>query len=102
MLLLSSVTPARAHALPDKLAPVLSVMLEYARMFPVNTVPVPSVAPLPTCQNTLPARPPFPMTTDALGAVVSVLAIWKTHTPLEWPRPSTASCPVNDADDVKQ
>ncbi len=102
MVLPSIVTPARAKALPDRLAPVFSVMLEYARILPVNAVPVPSVAALPTCQNTLPARPLLIMTTDELGAVTSVLAIWKTQTPVGSPRASSTSCPVNGADDVKQ
>ena len=35
------------------LAPVFSVMLVSARMSPTNAVVVPSVAELPTCQNTL-------------------------------------------------
>jgi len=53
-LLVSIVTaPFRAKALPDTSAPVFRVMLVSARMFPTNAVPVPRVAELPTCQNTL-------------------------------------------------
>ena len=53
-LLVSIVTaPFRAKALPDTLAPVFRVMLVSARIFPANAVPVPRVAELPTCQNTL-------------------------------------------------
>ena len=52
--LVSIVTaPFRARALPDTLAPVFRVMLVSARIFPTNVVVVPSVAELPTCQNTL-------------------------------------------------
>jgi hypothetical protein len=81
-LLLSIVTaPFRARALPgEMLAAVVSVMLVRARMFPANAVPVPSVAELPTCQNTLQLDPMLLMTTLALLAVVSVLPIWKTKT----------------------
>ena len=55
MLLVSSVTaPFCARAAPQAmLAPVFSVMLVSARMSPTNDVVVPSVAELPTCQNTL-------------------------------------------------
>ena len=45
--------PFRARDLPDKVALVLSVMLVSARIFPMNAVPVPIVAELPTCQKTL-------------------------------------------------
>ena len=52
--LVSSVTvPFRARILPDMVAPVFTVMLVSARIFPANAVFVPSVAELPTCQNTL-------------------------------------------------
>src|SRR4029078_12977725 len=48
----SSVTaPFRARALPVRPTPVVIVMLVRARMFPVNVLPVPSVAELPTCQK---------------------------------------------------
>src|SRR6185436_1111650 len=54
MVLESSVTaPFRARALPDTLAPVARVMLVSARILPANEVPVPRVAELPICQNTL-------------------------------------------------
>lgn len=49
--LLSNVTaPLRANARPATVAPVFTVMLVSARMFPTNAVLVPSVAELPTCQ----------------------------------------------------
>jgi hypothetical protein len=54
IVLVSNVTaPVRAQAAPQVIsAPVFSVMLACARMSPVNDVVVPSVAELPTFQNT--------------------------------------------------
>src|SRR5512135_1967854 len=84
--LVSSVTaPFRARARPPTLAPVFSVMLVRARMLPLNAVPVPSVAELPTCQNALQFEPPLLKVTTELLAVVSVLPIWKTKTALGSP-----------------
>ena len=60
-------------------------MLVSARMFPANVVVVPSVAELPTCQNTLQCEPPLITTTDEPLAVVSVLPIWKMKTALGLP-----------------
>jgi hypothetical protein len=78
-LLVSIVTaPFRARALPGMLALVFSVMLVRARMFPANAVSVPSVAELPTCQNTLQLDPALLMRTLEWLAVVSVLPILKT------------------------
>ena len=78
------------------------VMLASARMLPANTVPVPRVAELPTCQNARQSWPPLMRTTDASLAVVSVLPIWKTKTALGSPSASRTSVPVNWADDEKQ
>ena len=75
----SSVTaPVCAQALPFKLAPVFRVMDASARMFPMNWVPVPSVAELPTPHHTLQGSPPV---TFELAAVMSVDADLNTHTP---------------------
>src|ERR1700682_4138230 len=53
MVLVSIVTaPVSAMARPSRVAPVVMVMLMFARMLPANAVVVPSVAELPTCQNT--------------------------------------------------
>ena len=103
-LLVSMVTaPFRARTLPGEvLAPVVSVMLVRARMFPLNRVPVPSVAELPTCQNTLQLDPMFVMRTIEELAVVSVLPIWKTKTAAGLPWPFNVSVPVNPAEDEKQ
>jgi hypothetical protein len=53
-----------------------------ARMFPSKSVPVPSVAELPTCQKTLmPAVDgSLIVTTELPDAVVRVDSIWKTKT----------------------
>src|ERR1035437_8166655 len=75
--LLSIVTAARAKARADMVAPVVMVMLATAKIFPVNDVPVPSVAELPTAQNTL-VPTPVGKTTDAFEAVTSVLPTLKT------------------------
>jgi hypothetical protein len=79
--------PLRASARPATDAPVFRVMLVRARMLPTRWLVVPRVAELPTCQKTLQSEPvPALVTlTDALDAVVSVLAIWKTKTALELP-----------------
>jgi hypothetical protein len=53
-------------------------MLATAITLPANFVPVPSVAELPTCQNTLHTRPPLITTTEEPTAVVSVLPIWNS------------------------
>jgi len=57
---------------------VVTVSLVRAIRFPTKVVPVPSVAELPICQNTLPHSAPFVRTTEELLAVVSVLPILKT------------------------
>src|SRR2546422_11403665 len=69
MTLESSVTAAvRANSRPSTVAPVVTVMEAKARMFPLNTEPVPRVAELPTCQKTLAAlAPPLRMTWRAAG-----------------------------------
>lgn len=77
--LLSNVTaPVRASALPFRVAPVSSETLASAIMVPAKVVVVPSVAELPTCQNTSSAvAPPLRMTSLLFAAVVRVETIWK-------------------------
>jgi len=86
--------PFCARALPDKVASVVIVILVSARIFPMNVVPVPIVAELPTCQNTLQACAPLMSTTDALLAVMRVLATLNTQTALGSPPASRVSAPV--------
>src|SRR5204862_2606340 len=64
MSLESKVTAAvRASSRPSTVAPAVTVMEAIARMFPLNTEPVPRVAELPTCQKTLAAwAPPLRIT----------------------------------------
>jgi hypothetical protein len=73
----SNVTaPVRAKALPFNTAPVVSVMDARAIMVPLMLVCVPSVAELPTCQNTLEAwAPPINLIMLFSAAVISVLPI---------------------------
>src|ERR1700674_2107174 len=82
--LVSRVTAAvRANALPFTFAPVVSVMLACARMFPTNVVPVPRVAELPTCQYRFVGQvvpPLLARTTDEAAAVISVLPVLKRKT----------------------
>ncbi len=52
--------------------PVCTVAEVSARMLPTKVVLVPSVAELPTCQNTLQAWAPLIRLTVLLGAVISV------------------------------
>ena len=67
--------PTSANARPQSIvAAVFSVTLWSAMMLPANAVLVPSVAELPTCQNTSPASP-FTTLTDEPLAVVSELNI---------------------------
>ena len=72
--------PVSAKARPLSIvAPMLSVMLASASRFPSNAVVVPSVAELPTCQNSPlsvpPCEPTLIILTDEALAVVSVLPI---------------------------
>src|SRR4029077_17191379 len=90
--------PVSAMTRPVTLAPVVTVSLVLARMLPSKAVFVPRVAELPTCQNTLPAVAPLARTTEELLAVVSVLPILKTYTPL----PLSVRVPVNCAEESKQ
>ena len=97
IVLVSSVTaPVLAHAAPQLIVePVFSVMLVSARMSPANDVVVPSVAELPTLQNTLPPCAPFSSETTEALAVVNVLPMLKTKTELGLPRPFRLRTPVN-------
>jgi hypothetical protein len=75
----SKVTAAvRANNLPLTVVPVVAVIDASARIVPLNTVPVPRVAELPTCQKMLHALAPLISLTTALDDVVSVdESIWK-------------------------
>jgi hypothetical protein len=87
--------PLRAYRPVLVVAPVLRVMDVSARMLPAKSVPVPRVAKLPTCQNTLHGCARLISNTFELLAVVRVLPIWIMKTLLGFPWPSRVSCPVN-------
>src|SRR3989454_1798077 len=94
MILVSRVTaPVRANSRPSTAAPVVTVMEANARMFPLNTEPVPSVAELPTCQKTLAALAPPLRITWRAEVVVRVDAIWKMKTALASPWASSVRSP---------
>src|SRR3546814_19240489 len=59
-----------------------------AMTVPTKAELVPSVAELPTCQNTLQGFAPFVSTTLLPDAVISVDFAWKTHTESVPPPPS--------------
>jgi hypothetical protein len=95
----SSVTaPFRASTRPRIDAFVFIVIDVRAMMVPTKAVPVPRVAELPTCQNTLQALTPPMRVTLEFDAVMSVLAIWKTKMSVELPL--SVRLPVSPADDV--
>ncbi|MDQ0662814.1 hypothetical protein QFZ35_001312 [Arthrobacter ulcerisalmonis] len=87
--------PLRANARPSTLALVSTVMEVSARMVPLKLDAVPSVAELPTCQNTLQAWAPLMRMTLLAEAVTRVEATWKTNTELGLPWPSRVSCPLS-------
>jgi len=99
----SSVTDAlRANSRPSITALVFAAIVDSAMIVPVNVEPTPSVAELPTCQNTLQACAPLIRTTELSVAVISVEPAWKmkTESGLFWP--SSVSGPViaNDVGDL--
>ena len=71
---------APASNLPHEVAPRSIVILVSASMLPWNSVPVPSVAELPTCHQTLEALAPPVRRIRVPAIVVSVPCVWKTNT----------------------
>jgi hypothetical protein len=96
MVFLWSVTAAlRASALPFTVTPSFRVIDCRARMFPVKTESVPSVAELPTCQTTLQASAPRVSSTRLDDAVMRVDAgAWKMKTAFWSFWPSSVRVPV--------
>ena len=90
-----------ANRPPWHATPELAVADASAKTVPANLVLVPSVAELPSCQNTLQACAPLARTTDAPVAVVRMEPIWKTKTPLALFLPSRVSVPVSWAEEAK-
>src|ERR1043166_7745458 len=94
MILESRVTAAvRANSRPSTAAPVVTVMEAKARMFPLNTEPVPRVAELPTCQKTFAALAPPLKITWRPTVVVRVEPIWKMNTAFASPWASSVRSP---------
>jgi hypothetical protein len=102
MTLASRVTaPLLTSTRPVTEAPVSMVAALSARMLPSNVVPVPSVAALPTCQNTLHAEAPLIRLTVLFVAVVSVELAWKMNTALALFWPSNVSVPVRLSEEAE-
>ena len=96
----SSVTaPFRARSRPSMNAPVVAVIESSAMMVPLKLDPVPRVAELPICQNTLQACAPPEKTMLLPLMVVSVEPAWNIHTSVE--PPDSVSTPVRRSDDAE-
>ena len=80
-----------ARARPSSVAPVPSEIAWLAMMVPWKAVPVPSVAEVPTCQNTFAALAPPVRMTCRPAVVVNVEAIWKMNTALGSPSRATSA-----------
>ena len=74
--------PPRAKSRPVTNAPVVAVTDVCARIVPTRVEVVPSVAELPTCQNTLQALAPLRSNTWLPELVTRLLAAWNKNTAL--------------------
>ena len=83
--LINVTAPLRASARPFSVTPESTEIDVKARMLPANVEDVPSVAELPTCQNTLPGCAPPIRFTWLLTAVVSAEPTWITNTAFRSP-----------------
>jgi hypothetical protein len=81
-------------------SPVVTVIDCKARMLPWNIELVPSVAELPTCQNTLQAWAPLVRKTWLAESVTRVEPTWKMKTAFESPCAFRISAPPTSSDDV--
>jgi len=96
MVSVSRVTaPLRARTRPSMVTPVVTVMSVKARMLPRNVEPVPRVAELPTCQNTLQAWAPLVSSTRLAEPVVSVDPAWNTNAAFGFPPASRVRAPLS-------
>jgi hypothetical protein len=82
VLLFRVTAPFRASARPVTVVPFCTVIDVSAMMVPTKVVPVPRVAELPTCQNTLHGSAPLVRATVLFEAVIRVDPAWKIHTEL--------------------
>ena len=92
-LLSSDTWPLSASARPSTAAPEFTVTDASASTVPLNTEVDPSVAELPTCQNTLQACAPLIRLIALPEAVVSDEPIWKMNTELGSPMASSVRVP---------
>jgi hypothetical protein len=92
--------PFRASSRPDTVDPVSAVMEVSASTLPTKVVPVPSVAELPTCQNTLQAWAPPVSAIVVFEAVMSVVPAWKMNTAPGLPPPLRVTVPPTASPDV--
>lgn len=97
--LISVTAPLRASARPFTVTPLLIEIDVNARIVPINTEDVPSVAELPICQKTLHACAPLMSFTWLADAVVSMEPTWKMKTALGSPWASSVSVPVSPSED---
>lgn len=96
MVLLSKLTcPLRASTRPDTVVPVCTEIDVNAMIVPTKVVLVPSVAELPTCQNTLHGEAPLMRATVLFEAVINVDPAWKMNTAFGSPCASRVTVPVN-------
>ncbi len=91
----------RAYKPPWTLTAEFAVTDAWAMTFPINCVPVPSVAELPTFQYTLQAFAPLISTMEEAVAVVRVEPILNTNKLFAEPWPSSVSTPVIPAEEAK-
>jgi hypothetical protein len=89
------VAPLRARSRPATVALVVAVMEVRASTLPTKVVRTPSVAELPTCQNTLQACAPLTSTTLLSVAVTTVDPAWKMNAAVGSPCASSVSVPVS-------
>ena len=94
--------PLRAMVRPLTLVPVVIVTLVNAMTVPRKFVPVPNVAELPTCQNTLQLCAPLTKFTLAPLAVVSALPTLNTKRAAGSPCPLSVTAPVRPMVELEQ
>ena len=98
----SSVTAAsRARARPLNVADEFMVMLWSAMIVPAKDDPVPRVAELPTCQNTLHELAPLMRRTELPEAEFRVEPAWNTHTEPRSFCPSSVTVPVRAIEEAR-
>ena len=90
---------APASKRPQEVARFCIVIEAEARMLPLNVVPVPSVAELPTNHQTLDALAPPVSSIVLLAAVVSVEGAWKIQTSSG--PPLSVKVPVTPIDELE-